>query len=449
MTRSDTDRLTWLSTLIDKAQQAGATAADAVLFTSISQSAGWRLGKLEELERAEAQDVGLRVFIGQRQAIVSSTDHRPESIDRLVERAVAMAKIAPQDPWCGLADADLLAGGPAPELDLADSVEPTPEELKTWAGEAEEAALAVPGVTNSSGAGASWDASTITLVTSHGFSGSYAGTHFSISASVVAGEGADMETDYDYATARHRADLDSAAAIGTRAGERTVRRLGARKMPSASVPVIFEPRVSASLLGHLAGAIAGPAVARGTSFLKDCMGEAIFPAAISVIDDPTRRRGLRSKPFDGEGLPTTRQAIIEDGRLTTWLLDSASARQLGLPPTGHASRGVAAAPSPAATNLYLEAGALSPEELRADIKSGLYVTDLIGMGVNPVTGDYSRGAAGFWIEDGEIAFPVSELTIAGNLMDMFRALTPANDLTFRYGVNAPSLRIDGMTVAGA
>jgi PmbA protein len=289
----------------------------------------------------------------------------------------------------------------------------------------------------------------VALATSSGFYGRYAGTSHSIGVAVLAGDGTGMERDHDFAMARHAGDLEDAEAVGRRAGERAVARLNPRKVKSQSVPVVFDPRESASLVGHFAGAISGAAIARGVSFLKEKLGREVFGATVSIIDDPHRVRGLRSKPFDGEGVANGRRALIENGRLTTWLLDCASARQLGLATTGHAARGTGGPPGPSATNLYLAAGAPGPDEMIADIQEGFYVTELMGMGVNPVTGDYSRGAAGFWIEKGRIAYPVSEVTIAGNLIEMFARLVPASDLVFRQGTNAPTVRIDGMTIAGA
>jgi len=433
--------------LVDLARKKGADAAEAVLFESTSLSASCRLGKVEDIERSEGRDLGLRVFAGGRQAVVSSTDFLPETLEALAERVVAMANAAPPDPYCGLAEAGLIART-FPELDLDDGSDISADALSTRAKEAEDAALAIQGVTNSSGAGASFGRGSVYLATSAGFAGSYQGTTHSVSASVLAGEGTGMERDYDFSSARHLADLEAAAEIGKRAGEKTVRRLGARKVKSQAVPIIYDPRVSNSLLGHFAGAISGSAVARGTSFLQNKLGTEVFAKGISIIDDPLRPRGMRSKPFDGEGVATTRQALVEDGTLKTWLLDISTAKQLGLQTTGHASRGTGAPPAPGPTNLYMEPGALSPEELIADIDEGLYVTEMIGMGVNGVTGDYSRGASGFWIEKGKLTYPVSEITVAGNLKEMFAHLTPASDLDFRYGTNAPTLRIEGMTVAG-
>jgi PmbA protein len=437
-----------LASMLDAAKRGGADAADALYVEGVSSSVSYRLGKLEDVERAESYDLGLRVFVGQKVALVSSTDFSADALAALPGRAVAMARLAPEDKFAGLAPKDRLATAFA-ALDLEDGQEPGPETLIERARGAEGAALAVKGVTNSEGGGASFSRSAVALATSSGFYGRYAATSHGIGVAVLAGEGTGMERDYDHASARHAGDLRDAEEIGRKAGEKAVKRLNPRSMPSQNVPVVFHPDEAAGLLGHFAGAISGAAIARGVSFLKDRMGQAIFASGINVIDDPHRTRGLRSKPFDGEGVANRRQALIQDGRLTTWLLDCASARQLGLETTGHAARGTGGPPSPSATNLYLEAGRLSAKDLIADIKQGFYVTELIGMGVNGVTGDYSRGAAGFWIENGEIAFPVSGVTIAGNLKDMFANLVPANDLEFRHGINAPTVRIEGMTLAGA
>lgn len=436
------------SMLVERARHAGAEAAEVLIAESASLSVSWRLGKLEDVERSEGRDIGLRVFIGKRQATVSSTDTSQTALQPMIERAIAMARAAPEDPWCGLADKAQLARD-WPDLDIEDKTPPlSAEELAALAAEAEEAALAVKGVTNSGGASAGTGRSTATLVTSAGFAGTYAGTSSSFSCSVLAGEGTAMERDYDYSSMRHKADLEKPADIGRRAGEKAVKRLNPRKVTSQAVPVVYDPRVSGGLVGHLAGAISGSAIARGTSFLKKAMGQRIFPESISIVDDPHMKRGLRSKPFDGEGVANKRMTLVEDGVLTTWLLDIATARQLGLESTGHAARGTGGPPSPSTTNLYMEAGCLTVKELIADIRVGLYITELIGMGVNGVTGDYSRGASGFWIENGEIAYPVSEITVAGNLKDMFLNLTPADDLEFRYGTNAPTIRVEGMTIAG-
>ena len=444
----DKDPLDILDGLLARVKKVGGDAADAGLFKSASIEVAQRLGAPEKLERSESTDIGLRVFVGKRQAIVSSTDFSNDALDAMVERAIAMAKAAPEDPYCGIADADQIITD-VPALDIFDPTEPETQSLIDIAIEAEDAARAVPGVTNSEGAQVGWSHASVAMAATNGFAETYSVSGSSYSASVLAGEGTDMERDYDYATAVYFEDLPSPAEIGTSAGERAVKRLGARKMKTTHVPVVYDPRASGGLVRHLTGAINGASIARGTSFLKDSLGEAIFAPGIRIIDDPLRPRGLRSKPFDGEGLPTRTKTLVDDGKLATWVLDLATARQLGLASTGNASRGTSSPPSPGTTNTYLEAGTLTPEELIADIEEGFYVTEMIGMGINGITGDYSRGASGFWIEGGEITFPVSEMTIAGNLKDMFKAMIPANDLVFRFGTDAPTIRIDGMTVAGA
>ncbi|HEY4264005.1 MAG TPA: TldD/PmbA family protein [Micropepsaceae bacterium] len=436
-----------LDRLVKGALKSGADAADAVEFKNISVAVSYRLGKLEDVGRAESSDLGLRVFIGRQVAFVSSTDFSENALSALPERAVAMARLAPEDKYAGLAPRERLAQA-IPDVEIDDPQEPSTVLLVERARAAEGAALEVPGVTNSEGGSADYGRTMVTLATSEGFLGGYVGTSRSVAVSVIAGEGTEMERDYDYAQTRFASDLESAEAVGKRAAMRAVKRLNPRKVKTQSVPVIFDPRVASSLLGHFAGAISGAAIARGVSFLKDRMGEQVFGENITIIDDPHRKRGTRSKPFDGEGVANRMTVLIDKGRLTTWLLDSASARQLGLQTTGHAARGTGGPPSPSTTNLHMAAGALSPVELMADIREGFYVTDLIGMGVNGVTGDYSRGAAGFWIENGEIAYPVSEVTIAGNLKDMYRNLTPADDLVFRYGTDSPTLRVEGLTIAG-
>ncbi len=442
------DNLQRLDDLMGKAKNAGADAADAIMVSGVSLDVSCRLGETEHLERSEGFDVGLRVFVGQKQAIVSSSDLSQDGLADLPERAVAMAKSVPDDPYCGLADPELLARDIA-DLDMFDATEPNAETLLDWANEAEQAALAVSGVTNSEGGQASWGLTSIALAATNGISHAYQRSSFSIAASVLAGEGTGMERDYDYTSAVHAEDMDGAAKVGHSAGNRAVRRLNPRRPETAQVPVVYDPRVSNSLVGHLSSAINGAAVARGTTFLKDKMGEAVFAENVIITDDPLRRRGLRSKPFDAEGVATARRNVIENGVLTSWFLDLGSARQLGLQTTGNAARGTSSPPGPSPTNLYLCAGTQTPRELMGEIKSGFYVTELIGFGVNMVTGDYSRGASGFWIEDGEITYPVSEMTVAGNLGDIFANITAADDLEFRFGTNAPTLRVDGMTVAGA
>lgn len=433
--------------LVAAARRAGADAADAIAVRHVSQSVEVRDGRVEEAERAEGDDVGLRVLVGQRQAVVSTNDMSADLIEQLAERAVAMARVAPDDAYVGLADPALLARD-FPDLDLLDHVVPSAADLERRAVEAEAAALAVKGVTKSGGASASSGIRGMVLVTSSGFEGAFLRSSHGVSMTAIVGDGTSMERDYDYSSAVHAADLEDPAKVGRTAGERAVARANPRKVATCKAPVVFDPRVAGSLVSHLINAAKGSAIARKTSFLNGRLGERLFNHGVSIIDDPLRRRGLHSQPFDAEGVVVQRRAIVDDGVLTSWLLDCATARELGLTSTGHAHRGVSSSPSPGPYNLHLAAGELSPEALIADIKQGFYVTDLIGVGVNPVTGDYSRGAAGFWIENGERCYPVSEVTIAGHLLEMYKQLTPASDLTFRYGTNAPTLRIEGMTIAG-
>lgn len=433
--------------LVEAARRAGADQADAVAVRGVSHGVEVRDGRMQESERSEGDDVGLRVIVGRRQAVVSTNDISGDAVTKLAERAVAMARVAPDDKYVGLADPDLLARD-FPELDLLDPNTPSTAELEQRARAAEAAALAVPGITKSGGASASSGIGGMVLVTSTGFQGSFLRSSHSISMTAIAGEGTGMERDYEYTTAPHAADLMSPEEVGRVAGERTAARVGPRKVETCKVPVVFDPRVAGSLVGHLVGAANGASIARKTSFLKDRLGQKLFKDGIRIVDDPLRKRGLRSQAFDAEGVAVKPLSIVDDGVLTSWLLDCATARELGLTTTGHAHRGVSSSPSPGPYNLHLEAGPLSPAELIGDIKQGFYVTDLIGSGVNGVTGDYSRGAAGFWIENGQRTYAVSEVTIAGHLIDMYKTLTPASDLTFRYGVNAPTLRIEGLTIAG-
>ncbi|KMS53435.1 modulator protein [Novosphingobium barchaimii LL02] len=434
--------------LVDRARRAGADAADAVYGASSSEGIQVRLGKLEDVERSESEHIALRVFSGTRSASIGSSDLSPGALDELAARAIDMARAAPEDAYAGFAPAELLTQGPWPELDLIDPAEPAPAALRAMAEEAEDAARAVAGITNSDGATASAGLGVFALATSHGFSGAYGSTNHSISASVVGGEGSGKQRDNAWRSAHHGTDLPSPAEIGRLAGERTAAKLGSGKMKSGAMPVIFDPRVSATLVGHLLGAITGHAIARRSSFLLDKLGEQIFAPGILIAEDPHAPRGLRSRPFDGEGLATRARNIVEDGRVTGWLLDSAAARQLGGVPTGHAARSGGGAPGVTTGNIHLAAGALSPAELMADIADGVYVTELIGQGVNGVTGDYSRGAAGFRIVGGELAGPISEFTIAGNLLRMFAQITAASDLEWHRAINVPTLRVDGMTIAG-
>jgi PmbA protein len=437
-----------LTDLLAHARRAGADAADTILYASTSVSVERRLGQMENLERSESRDLGLRVFVGRRSAIVSATSVDPAGFAALAARAVAMARVVPEDPYSALADEAAPPEDPA-SLDLLDPGEPPLASLIERAQTAEEAALQVPGVTNSEGGSAGYGRTDILLATSAGFAGQFSRTHHSVSASVLAGTGTDMQRDYDYHGTVHLSDLDDAATIGRRAGDRAVARLNPTRPKTGRMPVVFDPRVSGSLVSHLSGAINGASIARGTSFLKDKMGERLFPAGIDIWDDPRRVRGGRSWTFDGEGVPTRKRALVQDGVLQTWILDSRSARQLGLATTGHASRGTGGPPSPSATNLYMAPGTIDPADMIVGIKEGLYVTEMIGNSLNGLTGDYSRGAAGFMIRDGALAEPVAEITVAGNLLDMFMHLTPANDLVFRRGTDAPTILVEGLTVAGA
>jgi len=437
-----TDRV---AALVEAAKKAGADAADAVVVRGRSTSASVRLSKVENVEAAESEDMSLRVFVGQRVASVSA--NAASAVDELAERAVAMAKVSPEDPYQGLADPALLARDRR-DLDLFDATEVSADRLKEDALAMEAAALAVTGVTNSSGSGASAGMGGLVLATSHGFLGHYVATRFSRSASVIAGEGTAMERDYDFSSRLHFADLDAPEVIGRKAGERAVKRLGARKAATGAVDVVFDPRVARGIAGHLAGAINGAAVARKTSFLRDMMGRQVASAAITVTDEPLRVRGQSSRPFDGEGVEGERLVMVDKGVLGYWFLSTSAARELGLTTNGRGVRGGSSV-SPSSTNLAIEPGERTPQELIGALKTGFYVTEVFGQGVNMVTGEYSRGASGFWIENGQIAYPVSEVTIASNLKTMFLNMVPANDLDRNFGTAAPTLLIEGMTLAGS
>lgn len=424
------------------AMKLGADAAHVVAADGRSTEISVLDGKIEKVEQSEARDISLKVFAGKSSATLSGSVLTKEAIHRLAETALNMARLAPPDPYAGVADPDQLARD-IPDLDLASSDLPSAKELEELAKRAEAAALAVKGVTKSSGAGASRSETSVGIVISNGFSHGYRRTGTGLSMSAIAGEGLAMQRDYDYTSAVHFADLRDPETIGRNAGERAVKRVDPRKVKSQSVPVIYDRRVASGLIGHLLGAINGAAIARGTSFLKDRMGEQIFGSHITIVEDPFIKRGHGSRPFDGEGLACHRRNLIDKGVLTGWVLDLRSARQLGLQPTGQGSRG-----GPTTSNVYLPAGEQTPEEQIAGISQGLYVTELIGSSINNVTGDYSRGASGFWIENGELTFPVSEITIAGNLKDMFRTIVPASNLEFRASVNAPNCLVEGLTIAG-
>jgi len=449
MSSASTSSLDLIEDLLGRARRAGADAADAIIASGTALGVSVRKGKTEDLERSESTDIGLRVFVGKRAAIASTTTLDPSRFDVLVEQALSMARVVPEDQFAGLCDLTRTGRFDASGLDLQDAASPDTATLLERARIAEEAALAVEGVTNTSGGSASYGRTEVVLATSAGFTGHYARTSHSVSASVLAGSGTGMERDYDYHSTVHLSDLRGAAEIGRSAGEKAVLRLNPTKPKTGIMPVVYDPRVSSSLIGHLAGAINGGSIARGTSFLKEKMGQRILPAGVNMIDDPLRVRGLRSRPFDGEGVAMQPLTLIEDGVLTQWVLDSRSARQLGLISNGRAGRGSSSPPSPALSNLYFSAGSVTPADLMSDIIEGIYITELMGSAVNGLTGDYSRGASGFMIRNGAIAEPVAGITVAGNLNDMYARMVLADDLVFRFGTDAPTVRIDAMSVAGA
>jgi PmbA protein len=438
-----------LASLIDQARRAGADAADAVYVGDRSTSVGVRMGALEDVSRAEGQEIGLRLFVGRQSAAVASSDLSRDSLAALVERAVAMAREAPEDRYAGLAPDELLMRGARADLDLDDGGDPDPAALRQRAEAAEDAARSVAGITNSNGGSASATASTFALATSHGFVGATRATGYSCSASVVAGHGSDMQRDYGWHSARHMADLEAPEEIGRRAGERAAARLNPVRVKAGPMAILFDPRVATTLLGHFVGAISDSAITRQSSFLLDALGTQVFAKGVTIHDDPSRQRGLRSRAFDGEGLPVEASDLVADGVLTSWLADSAAARQLGIAPTGHAVRGVSGAPGAGPSNLIMRPGPRSRPEMIAGIMNGILVTELIGQGVNGVTGDYSRGAAGFLIVNGEIGPAVSEITIASNLKTMFAELEPASDLRLRRGIDSPTLLVPQMMVASA
>ncbi len=436
--------------LIAAARRAGAEAADAMAVRGRSVTVDMRGGTLEQAERAEGTDIGLRVLIGGRQANVSASDTTPETITTLAERAVAMAREAPEDPYAGLADPSQLARErDMAALELCDPApEPAPEALMAWAQAAEAAALAVAGVTQVQSASAGWSLRDVHIAATNGFAGGYAVTGTGISCVAIAGTGTGMERDYDGDSRVFAADLRPPEEIGRCAGERAVARLGARKPATGAYPVLYDERVAASLIGHLLAAVSGSAVARGASWLRDRLGEQVLPEALDLREDPHRPRVSGSRLFDAEGLPTARRLIVERGVLRGYTLDLAAARRLAMAPTGNAARGVSGPPSPSAWNVALTQGPQSRDDLIREMGTGLLVTSLIGSTINPNTGDYSRGAAGFWIEGGEIAYPVNECTIAGSLPEMLRRITPANDARAHLSRVVPSLLVEGLMLAG-
>ena len=441
-----------LQQLVTLATKQGASAADAVMTEGVILALSQRLGEREGLERSEGRDLGLRVLVGQQQAIVSTTDFSSKSLSELVTRAVDMARLAPRDenlriPGLAEVHTDITASD-IRRLDLVDPLEPSVEHLTSLAATVEAAARSVPQVTNSEGADASWSRTKGIIVSSSGFQGVHESTRHAIAVSVVAGSGTEMERDSDYSMSIYGRDLGDPVTVGKTAGARAVARLNPKTVPTMRAPVVFENLLANFLLRSFIGAISGGSISRGTSFLKDQLGEMVFSPKVSIIDDPSRIRGFRSRLFDGEGLRTQPRSFIENGVLTSWMMDLRSSKQLGFSSTAHASRTTASPPSPSPSNLYFAPGAQSRSELIADIKQGLFVTDLMGFGVNGITGDYSQGAAGFWIEKGEITYPVSGVTIAGNLKEIFRDLVLANDLEFRTGIDSPTVRTDCLTLAG-
>ncbi len=429
------------------ARKAGADAADALALASADISTSIRHGKPESIEQAESSAIGLRVFVGESSATLSTSEFSTDALATLAKNAVAIARVAPADPFAKLAEASLISHDFKP-LEAADLTMPDISELQAHARRAEEAGLAVKGITNSQGGDASASTHHLALVTSHGFSGAYNTSRYAISAAFIAGDGEAMQRDYDYAMTTHYSDLASPEAIGAAAAERTITRLNPRKLPSQQATIYFEPRVGRQFLSAFASAISGSSITRGTSFLKDALNTRIFAKNIRITDDPLLRRGLASRAFDAEGIAGKAMDFVDHGALTSWILDTRSANQLGMKTTGHASRGLASAPHPSASNLYLHNGSHSPAVLFKELGDGFYVTETIGHGTNLITGDFSVGASGFWLEGGERAYPVSEVTIAGNLRDIFASLIPANDLTFKYGTNVPTLAVPRMTIAG-
>ncbi|MEQ3625524.1 MAG: TldD/PmbA family protein [Celeribacter sp.] len=441
---------TLTSALLDAARAAGAEAADAIAVEGTSQSIDVRAGALEQAERSEGVDIGLRVLIGRRQACVSASDLAPDVMREMAERAVAMAREAPEDPGAGLADPSQLARDlDSTRLDLVDhGAEPAPADLQDAAARAEAAALAVSGVSQVQSASAAYGARQIHLAASNGFAAGWARTDHALSVVAITGEGTKMERDYYGDMRAHREDLMSAEEIGRIAAERTVARAGARRPKTGAYPVIYDERVAASLIGHLVGAINGAAVARGSSWAADLLGTQVLPEGMDLIEDPLRPRIGGSRLFDSEGLPKSRSAIVQDGVLQRYILDLATARKLGMESTANAGRGTGAPPSPSVSNLTLTQGTQTQADMLAEMGTGLLITSMIGSTISATTGDYSRGASGFWVENGEIAYPVNECTVAGNLKDMLRTIRPANDARTHLMRVVPSLLVEGLTLAG-
>ncbi len=433
--------------IIDLTLKAGASDCDVVLAKSHGKSISCRFQKIEDLDESNEKTIGIRALVDHRQAFVSSSDIETDNVDKLVTKCVEMAKLAPIDDTAVLGDSSMFEHD-APDLDLFEKEEVNTETLIEAVKECEDAALSVKGITNSEGAGASSSKGEFFLATSNGFQGGYQSSSSSVSCSVLAGQGQDMERDYEYAVKRHISDLPSAKEIGLTAAEKTLKRLNAKKISSTKLPVVFDKRISNDLLGYLASSISGTSIARGTSFLKDSLGKQIFNKDVTIIDDPAINRGLGSKPFDGEGVKVEKRELVSNGKLNTWILNTSTAKKLGLKTTGNASRSVGSPPGVSTSNLYMTNGLKSYDDILSSINYGFYATELIGMGVNLVTGDYSMGASGMLIEKGEITHAVSEVTIASNLKEIFMNLSAANDLEFKYRTNAPTVLIESMTLAG-
>ncbi len=446
------ENLNIASYAVEEALKHGASDADAILVEASDTSLRTRLRQFENIERSESRDLGIRVFIadgkGHRTSAISTNNLQKNNISETVKKVIDTAKLAPVDEYIRLAEKGEYTDDIA-DMKTYDGAHVSTDELKEWALKAEDAALSVEGITNSEGADASYSFAENIIVTSKGFAGSYKNSGYTVSVSVIGGKDTSMETDYEYSYARFKHDLEDPSVVGRKAGEITVRKLNPRKVKTCKVPIIFDPRVSKGILSSLCSSINGSSIVKKSSFLTEKMGQQIFPRGINIMDDPTIEKGLSSEPFDAEGVRGEKMYLVKDGVLQTWILDIRSAAKLGLKTNGRASRGISSNPSPASSNVYMEKGNIAPQDLIKDIKQGLYVMDVFGMGVNNVTGDYSQGANGFWIENGEIQFPVSEITVAGNLLEMFMNITAANDLNLRYSKNAPTLRIDGMTVAGS
>ena len=436
--------------VLEAAKIAGADAADTFIERGTSVSIEVRDGALEHAERSEGIDLGLRVLMGRRQACVSISNDSPSNIEKMAERAVLMALEAPEDSSCGLANVDQLATDwDADALELFDGGDaPSAEVLQEWALVAEAAALAVDRVAQAQSSGSGFSDTSIFLAGSNGFRGGYQRGSYSTSCVAISGEGLAMERDYCGEARSHLMDLPDATYIGQLAGERAVARMGATRPPTGAFPVLFDERIAAGLVGHLVSAINGSAIVRGASYLKDALGEQVLPSGMSLIENPHRPRAAGSRPFDGEGLPAAERIIVKDGVLKSWTLDLATARKLGMESTGNASRGVSNPPSPSIGNLALTQGEHSYEELISKMGTGLIITSMIGSTINPNTGDYSRGASGLWVENGEITGPVNECTVAGNLRDMLMSITPANDARGHLSRVVPSLLVEGLTIAG-